>query len=523
MKYDLFISYSRADYWDKNECVIPGNIVSQIVETLETYQQHYKFEYFFDQEAIESRAAYLKRIASVIDESKVMLFVASKNSYASDFCAKELNFADKRNIPIVQFCIDSAKMPLDIELLLGNHQFRHSRHYAVEKIVQDALSEALGYRVKSLSELTRVQLHLTDESSPKAKRVANLAIKTIVGIVVSALLLFFAYYVFEVISRDTEPVIPPLIDKNITPIEIDDMLTASQLFFTGKKHFDNKVYNSAVQYYYKSAHLGYSNAQNYLGYCYHNGYGVTQDYTEAVKWYRKAAEQGDVDAQYNLGICYFCGRGVTPDYAEAVKWLRKAAEQGHTEAQHNLVACYNGGFGVTRDYTEAVKWYRKAAEQGHATAQYSLGNCYYNGCGITQDYTEAVKWYRKVAEQGDECAQNNLGDCYYNGYGVTQDYAEAVKWYRKAAEQGYARAQTNLGYCYEKGFGVTKDITEAVEWYRMAAEQGHADAQYNLGVCYENGNGVTKDITKAVKWYRKAAEQGHESAKKKLRRLGYKE
>jgi hypothetical protein len=26
MKYDLFISYSRADYWDKNENVIPGNI-----------------------------------------------------------------------------------------------------------------------------------------------------------------------------------------------------------------------------------------------------------------------------------------------------------------------------------------------------------------------------------------------------------------------------------------------------------------------------------------------------------------
>ena len=26
MKYDLFISYSRADYWDNNEIVIPGNI-----------------------------------------------------------------------------------------------------------------------------------------------------------------------------------------------------------------------------------------------------------------------------------------------------------------------------------------------------------------------------------------------------------------------------------------------------------------------------------------------------------------
>jgi tetratricopeptide (TPR) repeat protein len=300
MKYDLFISYSRADYWDKNECVIPGNIVSQIVETLEAYQQHYKFEYFFDQEAIESRAAYLKRIASAIDESKVMLFVASKSSYSSEFCPKELNFADKREIPIFQYCIDDAKIPLDIELLLGTHQFRSSKHYSVEKIVQDALSEALGFKVKPLSELTHVQPHITDGHTPKFKRVANLSIKTIVGVVVSAILLFSALFVFEVIFRDTEPIIPPLIDKNITPIEIDDSLTAEQLFSKGKEYFNKKDYNSAVQYYYKSAHMGYSKAQNNLGTCYENGHGVTKSVAEAVKWYRKAVEQGNKTAKENL-------------------------------------------------------------------------------------------------------------------------------------------------------------------------------------------------------------------------------
>ena len=557
MKYDLFISYSRADYWDKKKNVIPGNIVSQIVETLEAYQQHYNFEYFFDQEAIESRAAYLKRIASAIDESKVMLFVASKSSYSSEFCSKELNFADKREIPIFQYCIDDAKTPLDIELLLGTHQFRSSKHYSVEKIVQDALSEALGFKVKPLSELTHVQLHLTDESSPKAKRIANLAIKTIVGVVVSALLLFSALFVFEVIFRDTEPIIPPLIDKNITLIEIDDSLTASQLFFEGHKYFEEKDYNSAVQYYYKSAHMGYSNAQNNLGACYQKGLGVSQDYTEAVKWYRKAAEQGNAGAQCNLGYCYASGQGVTKDYAEAVKWYCKAAEQGQAIAQNNLGYCYEFGQGVTKDIAEAVKWYRKAAEQGDADAQCNLGYCYESGQGVTKDIAEAVKWYCKAAEQGNARAQNNLGYCYENGYGVTQDYYEAVKWYRKAAEQGHASAQNNLGVCYENGRGVTQDYTEAVTWYRKAAEQedeyaqynlgccyyygngisqdyteavkwfrkaaeqGDVDAQYNLGYCYENGDGVTKDIAEAVKWYRKSAEQGNEKAKENLRKLGY--
>ena len=230
--------------------------MSQIVETLEAYQQYYKFEYFFDQEAIESRAAYLKRIASAIDESKVMLFVASENSYVSDFCAKELNFADKRDIPIFQYCIDSAKMPLDIELLLGNHQFRHSRHYAVEKIVQDALGEALNCKIKPLSDLSQASL--------------------------------------QVATKQDSPL------KGVTPIAIDSSLTAKQLLTEGNKYYDKKDYNSAVQYYHNAAIMGNAAAQCDLGYCYIKGLGVTQDYAEAVKWYRKAAEQGDEDAKTKL-------------------------------------------------------------------------------------------------------------------------------------------------------------------------------------------------------------------------------
>lgn len=364
MKYDLFISYSRADYWDNNECVIPGNIVSQIVETLETYQQHYKFEYFFDQEAIESRAAYLKRIASAIDVSKVMLFVASENSYASDFCAKELNFADKRDIPIFQYCIDSAKMPLDIELLLGNHQFRHSRHYTVEKIVQDVLGEALNCKIKPLSDLSQASLQVATKQYP------------------------------------------PL--KGVTPITIDNSLTAAQLYSKGDEYFRKKDYNSAVQYFHKAALMGDAVAQTYLGLCYHNGFGVSQDYAETVKWYRMAAEQGDARAQYGLGYCYYHGYSVTQDFVEAVKWYRKAAEQGYARAQYQLGTCYYWGYGVTKNYTEMIKWYRKAAEQGHADAQFKLGGYYLYGEAVSQDYTEVVKWWRKAAEQGHEKAKKRL-------------------------------------------------------------------------------------------------------------------
>jgi TPR repeat protein/RIO-like serine/threonine protein kinase len=240
----------------------------------------------------------------------------------------------------------------------------------------------------------------------------------------------------------------------------------------------------------------------------------------AVELYRQRAEKGDVDAQCDLGVCYHNGYGVEQNYTTAVKWYTKAAEQGDANAQYSLGDCYEKGDGVEQNYTTAVKWYTKAAEQGDVDAQYSLGNCYGNGYGVEQNYTSAVKWYTKAAEQGNASAQYNLGFCYENGYGVEQDYTSAVKWYTKAAEQGNASAQYNLGFCYEKGSGVWQNHTTAVKWYTKAAEQGDANAQFNLGFCYEKGYGVEQNYPTAVKWYTKAAEQGNASASIRVEEFG---
>ena len=60
------------------------------------------------------------------------------------------------------------------------------------------------------------------------------------------------------------------------------------------------------------------------------------DYAEAVKLWREAAAAGNRIAQDGLGDCYYDGYGVEQDYAEAVKWYRKAAEQGHESAKKKL-------------------------------------------------------------------------------------------------------------------------------------------------------------------------------------------
>ncbi len=69
-----------------------------------------------------------------------------------------------------------------------------------------------------------------------------------------------------------------------------------------------------------------------LGWMYHHGRSLDQNYQKAVKWYRKAAEQGHADAQFNLGRMYLHGLGVDANASAAVKWFREAVEQGHADA-----------------------------------------------------------------------------------------------------------------------------------------------------------------------------------------------
>ena len=52
------------------------------------------------------------------------------------------------------------------------------------------------------------------------------------------------------------------------------------------------------------------------------------DYPTALRNFQRLANEGNLKAQKILGFVYHVGRGVPQDYAEALKWYRKAADQG---------------------------------------------------------------------------------------------------------------------------------------------------------------------------------------------------
>ena len=307
--------------------------------------------------------------------------------------------------------------------------------------------------------------------------------------------------------------------KQVVKIEIENLRNlaeqgrlASAQFNLGwmyhKGYGVTQNFEMAAHWYTKAAIQGATNAQANLGRMYIQGQGVTQNFEMAAHWYTKATIQGDVVAQANLGVMYTQGQGVTQNFEIAAEWFTQAAQQGIANAQANLGGMYYKGLGVTQNFEKAAHWYTKAAIQGDADSQFNLGVMYTQGLGVTQNFEMAAHWYTKAAMQEDAKAQVNLGWIYYDGQGVTQSFEMAAHWYTKAAMQGYAPAQFNLGGMYYKGLGVTQNFKIAVDWWFQAAMRGDAKAQFNLGWMYHKGQGVTQNFEIAAHWYTKAAQQG---------------
>jgi len=153
-----------------------------------------------------------------------------------------------------------------------------------------------------------------------------------------------------------------------TILSLCSSVTRADGFEEGIEAYKNGNYARALALLHPLANQGTAKAQNYLGWLYEEGKGVTQDYQEAAKWYRLAAKQGYAAAQDNIGYFYHMGKGVVQDYKEAVKWYRLAAEQGDVDAQNNLGIMYAKGTGINQDYILARMWFNLAADNGDINA-----------------------------------------------------------------------------------------------------------------------------------------------------------
>lgn len=168
--YDVFISYSRKDYVDSDNNIIPGNAISVITETLE--QNNIKC--WFDQKGIYIGQEFASIIFDAIRRSKILLFVSSKNSNSNEaiwpkreIC--EANIYEKYIIPCRIDNSDYHRSIAPILTPLNTFQFYNERQNDLKKIIRsiNKYREELSEKQRKIEEKNR-QEQVRQEIKAKA-------------------------------------------------------------------------------------------------------------------------------------------------------------------------------------------------------------------------------------------------------------------------------------------------------------------------------------------------------------------
>ncbi len=160
----------------------------------------------------------------------------------------------------------------------------------------------------------------------------------------------------------------------------------------------------AIQYFRRSAELGFAPAQVALGYLYETGHVTTSDPGQALEWYKKAAAQGDPLAQWLVGRTIIAGEVPPRDLNEAASWLKKSADQDDPFAKYLL-----GKIALERgDYARAAEQFRAAAQQGLPPAQRHIALLLRAGQGVPMDRFEAYVWMLASSDSGLHADPNDL-------------------------------------------------------------------------------------------------------------------
>ena len=156
----------------------------------------------------------------------------------------------------------------------------------------------------------------------------------------------------------------------------------------------------ALDYFHRSADLGYAPAQVMMGYFYDTGTVASQDRSQAADWYKKAAQQDDALGAWLLGRLIYSVEGPLRDLNEASRWLERAAAHDNPYGEYLL-----GQIRLERsDYVKASELFRKAAMQGLPQAQQQLASLLKQGQGVKQDKFEAYVWLLVSLDAGNQAA-----------------------------------------------------------------------------------------------------------------------
>ena len=453
-KYDVFISYSRKDYVDDKQNVIPGNVVSAIKGRLAAEG----ISYWFDEEGIYSGQNFIEKIVTNIELSEIFVFLSSANANQSKYTCKEIASADEMGKHIIPVRIDEA--PYNKKVMFRIADLDYISLFLNPQKGMDDLVDAIRKRLK-------------ETESERTKRLKEQQV------------------IIDQIHTDCDR-----LNNEETKLDID----RENLILTTNKLTDEKKRKELVDFIVNSSPIRRKSAHNDTAELENATRKLAATEAEKNSLAQQAdklrkeleAEKRRTRARRNSKMHWiYCTMIVLLVAASGFFYTMKEHQylnvigdrdrelngfQGFTSDETSLMNEIGEDFLYEKNNDAALRWFNIAAFNGSSEGLNNKGRVYYR----QENYDMAMKFFGEAADRNNAAAQNNIGQMYLLGRGVKTNYKEAFSWFNKAAKGGNAAAQYNVGYMYEHGWGTDKDNDMAVQWYRKAADNGSSDAQERL-------------------------------------------
>ena len=158
----------------------------------------------------------------------------------------------------------------------------------------------------------------------------------------------------------------------------------------------------ALVYYNQAVSLNDVAALNNIAVMYTVGnIDVPRDPVKAVEYYRRAADMGYAMAQCNLAFCYRDGNGVGQSFTDAFKYFKLSSFQKYPPAYLSLSVCYKSGEGVERNFKESYRYLqlsKNISEMTRIDRHYNLYLAYVKAfkCEYPNEYDQEDRWYRRM-------------------------------------------------------------------------------------------------------------------------------
>lgn len=170
-KYDVFISYSRKD----------TTIANKICDALDKQG----ISYFIDRQGIGGGQEFPEVISEAIIGCRIMLYLASENSYNSKYTKKEITFAfnEKPDSSILPYIIDGSCLPTTQRFIFSSVNIRTLEEHPIDTILVRDLCQLLGreYREKARKKTEEEAKRKAEEKHKKRlKELENIELKPII-------------------------------------------------------------------------------------------------------------------------------------------------------------------------------------------------------------------------------------------------------------------------------------------------------------------------------------------------------